>query len=398
MRSTLTGAVLLTLAAIAPVRRSAGQRSNILELPHGTLVTSVSSSYGGNWTAANLADGSTGAGWSSAQGAPLPHIVVFELQQPYAITGVAVDNTGDQEDGYAGISSRRVNVYGSATSVAAGFTQLAAFEAPRGGRMEVKLGAPVTAQWLKFVVSSNWGNAAYTEITELEAYGEPVGPPPTVDVGGVYATDYGPMRIEQDGTNIVGCYGQDRKLFGNRNGRVMQLEWREDHGKRVGTAVMVLSAKGDALTGEWFEHGQLRGEWSGQRGTNAPSCTVAPGNPIAERLASTGRIGLYGIYFASDSASLKPASDKTLNEVLAVLQAQPALTLVVAGHTDSTSTEAYNLKLSQQRAEAVVAWLVTRGVAASRLTAKGLGKSQPVANNATAAGRALNRRVELVKQ
>lgn len=95
---------------------------------------------------------------------------------------------------------------------------------------------------------------------------------------------------------------------------------------------------------------------------------------------------------------MKPESEKTLNEILAVLQAQSALKLLIAGHTDSTNTDAYNLKLSQQRAEAVVAWLVKRGVVASRLTAKGFGKSQPVADNATAAGRALNRRVELVKQ
>ena len=396
MRPTLTAAVLLTFATIAPAQRTASPRSNVLDLTHGTLVVSVSSSYGGGWAAANLADGSTGTGWSSAQRADFPHTVVFELQQQYAIAGIALDNTGDQEGGYPGISSRRVTVYSSTTSAATGFTQLTAFEAPRGGRMEVKIDAPVTARLLKFVVSSNWGNAEYTEIMEVEAYGQPVGPPPIVDVTGVYATTYGPMRIEEEGASVVGCYGQDRELSGNLNGRVMQLEWREDHGKRVGTALMVVSTKGDELDGVWFEHGQLRGEWSGHRSGNAPNCTVAPGEAIAERLASTGRVELYGIYFGSDSASFKPESDKTLNEVLAVLHARPALTLLVAGHTDSTSTEAYNLKLSQQRAEAVVSWLITHGIAASRLTAKGFGKSQPMASNATAAGRALNRRVELV--
>ena len=396
MRSTLTAAVLLTLAAIVPAQRTASPRSNILARARGTAVISMSSSYGGSWTAANLADGSTSTGWSSAKGAAFPHTVVFELPQPHAIISIAVDNTGDQEGSYPGISSRRVAVYGSSTSITAGFTQLSAFEARRGGRMEVTLGAPVTARWLKFVVSSNWGNAEYTEIMEVEAYGQPVGPPPIVDVTGVYATTYGPMRIEEEGASVVGCYGQDRELSGNLNGRVMQLEWREDHGKRVGTALMVVSTKGDELDGVWFEHGQLRGEWSGHRSGNAPNCTVAPGEAIAERLASTGRVELYGIYFGSDSASFKPESDKTLNEVLAVLHARPALTLLVAGHTDSTSTEAYNLKLSQQRAEAVVSWLITHGIAASRLTAKGFGKSQPMASNATAAGRALNRRVELV--
>src|SRR5436309_441992 len=174
--------LLLTLAAIVPAQRTASPRSNILARARGTAVISVSSSYGGSWTAANLADGSTSTGWSSAQGAAFPHTVVFELPQPHAIVSIAVDNTGDQEGSYPGISSRRVAVYGSSTSITAGFTQLSAFEARRGGRMEVTLGAPVTARWLKFVVSSNWGNAEYTEVRELEAYGEPVGPPQRVDV------------------------------------------------------------------------------------------------------------------------------------------------------------------------------------------------------------------------
>src|SRR5437879_8640609 len=126
MRSMLTTAVLLTLAAIAPAQRTASPRSNILERARGTAVISVSSSYGGNWTAANLADGSTSTGWSSAQGAAFPHTVVFALPQPYAVASIAVDNTGDQEGSYPGISSRRVTVYGSTTSAAAGFTQLTA--------------------------------------------------------------------------------------------------------------------------------------------------------------------------------------------------------------------------------------------------------------------------------
>jgi outer membrane protein OmpA-like peptidoglycan-associated protein len=156
--------------------------------------------------------------------------------------------------------------------------------------------------------------------------------------------------------------------------------------------------KGDALNGVWFEGGQMKGEWSGQRGGNPPECKVTRGGTIAAKLAATGKVELYGIYFDSDSAVPRPESEKTLKEILAVLTNQPALKLLIAGHTDSTNTDAYNLKLSQQRAEAVVSWLVAHGVSATRLTAKGFGKSQPVADNATAAGRALNRRVELIAQ
>ena len=69
----------------------------------------------------------------------------------------------------------------------------------------------------------------------------------------------------------------------------------------------------------------------------------------------------------------------------------------VAGHTDAQGSDAFNLKLSQRRAEAVRAYLVSKGVDGTRLAAKGYGESVPVGDNATAAGRAQNRRVELRK-
>ena len=70
----------------------------------------------------------------------------------------------------------------------------------------------------------------------------------------------------------------------------------------------------------------------------------------------------------------------------------------IEGHTDSTGTKALNQTLSQQRADAVVAWLVKNGIAAARLTAAGLGDTRLIADNATEDGRARNRRVEFVKQ
>jgi hypothetical protein len=73
-----------------------------------------------------------------------------------------------------------------------------------------------------------------------------------------------------------------------------------------------------------------------------------------------------------------------------------AMDIEVAGHTDSMGSDAYNMKLSQQRAGAVRNFLISKGVAADRLTAKGYGESQPVADNATREGRIQNRRVELV--
>lgn len=116
---------------------------------------------------------------------------------------------------------------------------------------------------------------------------------------------------------------------------------------------------------------------------------------LADRLGRERKVDLYGIYFDTAKASLRPESGETLEQVLGVLEADPALRLVVAGHTDGQGEAGYNQGLSEQRARSVVDWLVAKGVAADRLRAEGLGETRPVADNGTEAGRALNRRVEI---
>jgi outer membrane protein OmpA-like peptidoglycan-associated protein len=118
----------------------------------------------------------------------------------------------------------------------------------------------------------------------------------------------------------------------------------------------------------------------------------------ADEIAKTGHAAVYGIEFDIAKATLKPEAEKVLADVLTLLKAHSDLKLKIEGHTDSTGTKAGNLTLSQQRAASVVAWLVKKGVAKARLTPAGKGDTQPVADNKTDAGRAKNRRVELVKQ
>jgi len=100
-----------------------------------------------------------------------------------------------------------------------------------------------------------------------------------------------------------------------------------------------------------------------------------------------------GIDFEFNSEQLTIPAQQTLGEVAGALAAQPELTVEIQGHTDSIGTEAYNLKLSQRRADAVKAFLVGHGVQESRLVARGYGKSQPAFSNDSAEGRAQNRRV-----
>jgi outer membrane protein OmpA-like peptidoglycan-associated protein len=118
----------------------------------------------------------------------------------------------------------------------------------------------------------------------------------------------------------------------------------------------------------------------------------------AAAINAGGQVAVYGVEFDTGKATLKPESEKVLGDVLSLLQAQTDWKMRIEGHTDSTGTKAGNQVLSQQRAAAVVAWLVAKGVAADRLTAVGMGDTKPIADNSTDDGRAKNRRVELVKQ
>lgn len=120
---------------------------------------------------------------------------------------------------------------------------------------------------------------------------------------------------------------------------------------------------------------------------------------MASEIAETGRIALYGIYFDTDKAELKPESRPTLEEIAKLLADSPGLRLVVVGHTDNVGSLQYNMKLSRRRAAAVESALVeSYAIASERLESWGVGYLAPVASNQSAEGRALNRRVELVER
>jgi outer membrane protein OmpA-like peptidoglycan-associated protein len=101
------------------------------------------------------------------------------------------------------------------------------------------------------------------------------------------------------------------------------------------------------------------------------------------------------VTFAFDSAKLNPQFDSVLDKLAQTLSEYNKTVIQVAGHTDSTGSHAYNMKLSEQRADSVKAYLTGRGVPASRLVTVGAGPDYPIASNATEEGRAENRRVEI---
>jgi len=119
-------------------------------------------------------------------------------------------------------------------------------------------------------------------------------------------------------------------------------------------------------------------------------------NMIGQKFTDA-KIVTHGILFDVDKATIKPESMGTLNQIKRILTQNPDLKFEVDGHTDNTGAAAHNLTLSQQRAAAVKAELVSMGIDATRLTTKGFGDTKPIAPNSTDEGNANNRRVEFVR-
>ena len=200
--------------------------------------------------------------------------------------------------------------------------------------------------------------------------------------------------------NIEGC-GTGSPTFINSMG---QEDWAWTAGQRY-VAARHSTPQGDVYVS------LVAGQWSNLDNGVAVYLYVVESKPMENDLikvdaaalggdiTNTGHAAVYGIYFDTGKAEVKPESNDALVEIAKLLQQDPKLKLLVVGHTDNVGTLASNMDLSKRRAEAVVQVLTTKnGVAASRLLAQGAGPLAPVASNSTEDGRAKNRRVELVQQ
>lgn len=120
---------------------------------------------------------------------------------------------------------------------------------------------------------------------------------------------------------------------------------------------------------------------------------------MKEGIDKDGKVALYGILFDTGKSDIKPESAETLKQIASYLNDNPAVKIIVAGHTDNTGTFDGNMTLSKARAESIKNYLIANGkIGTSRLISVGVGQACPVSTNDTEEGRKLNRRVEIVKQ
>ena len=127
-----------------------------------------------------------------------------------------------------------------------------------------------------------------------------------------------------------------------------------------------------------------------------PTAVLLPADQLKSALDKTGKAVIH-VNFATDQTQILPTSGPQMAAVVALLKSDPSLKLAINGYTDDTGSDDHNITLSDGRAKAVHAALAAAGINANRLQAKGYGRTSPVSNNTDAAGKAANRRVELVK-
>lgn len=382
--------------------------ADLLTLARGAVLVSASVDPVG---ALALVDGDAASNWnSSTKRKKPPYTFVFELIAPAELTEVGIDGAGPRPGGVSGGSAGPVVVEGSAEGPAGGWRELARFSAAPDGASLVPVDPGAALRWLRFSVGgAQTPEAVWVYFDEVIAHGRLTPPDDPDRFDGVFRTaraDF--IELHQDGTLIEGCYVDNG---GNGNGSiwgaveegVALLNWRSDR-NITGTALLTIDSAG-ALTGVRYRQ-KSRSPWGGPvaaAGTRTP-CSPQPAaatapepvrDPILAALETAGEVRIYGILFGYDSDVPKPSALPALERLYAALAGAPAMSVDIEGHTDADGDDGYNLDLSRRRAASVVSWLVARGIDPARLAPVGKGEAVPVASNATADGKALNRRVEV---
>jgi outer membrane protein OmpA-like peptidoglycan-associated protein len=210
------------------------------------------------------------------------------------------------------------------------------------------------------------------------------------------------QRIQEAGFELGFSGRQDSYAFISQKPTEIMVQFQ------LGASGSVFSAYGTALEGGAEKHIGLAvtSHMNGQilvqlitAVTKAMENRMVDAAAMQEAIATKGHIALYGIYFDTDSDAVKAKSEPTISEIARFLSENSSVNVIVVGHTDNQGSLEYNLDLSKRRAASVTRSLTTNhGIASGRIRSEGVGYLAPVATNDSEDGRALNRRVELVKE
>lgn len=293
--------------------------------------------------------------------------------------------------------TQRVEVYGSARSATEGYEPLASAtlvtHKKKGEVSELQVTRKIPVRWVKVTLLGGIdlprGEGAL-EFSEIIGNGVQEQAPFSDRFRGVWKQGANVMALTQEGAVVTGCFDRSGDLTGTVSGSILRATGL-DRSDRTKSA-FILSVAPD---------GSLRGVRSSN---GAPfrlyAAPVAPGGTKSACPTPAVKLGcgaiIHGINFDFDSAVIRRDAEPVLAALHAGLRNDPATSIGIEGHTSSEGSNEYNQALSERRAQAVVADLARRGIAAARLTAIGVGEVRPIMSNNDENGRAMNRRVEVV--
>lgn len=398
---------LLTPPAAGRAEEAASAPVDLLAFSNGGLFERATSVYGGGWEGIWLLDENVSTGWANEEGKKPPFEIVVSVPERSQFKRFGFDTAAAESPER---SAKDVDILVSDESAVSGFKKVMSVSlAPGTDGQSFDAPASAEGRWVKLVVKSNNGDDKYWEIMNVHAIGVPLAQTPLTSVSGTYASDaYGKFHLSQTGAQLTGCYEEHKGLVqGGLEAHLMRLTWSEWDGQGHGPAVMVQTRDGKGFQGLWRNDGDTgwNANWTLKKISNAVGACphwkpagAKGSNLIANDLAKTGRVRLYGVTFDSDSDRLRAEAKPTLDQVVAALKTNVGWKIKVEGHTDSTSTPPHNQDLSTRRAAAVKVYLKTAGIPEGRVETAGFGQDQPVAPNDTSLGRAQNRRVEIVRE
>jgi outer membrane protein OmpA-like peptidoglycan-associated protein len=366
----------------------------------GALLVETAPEYSSGWGNFMIMDENPQTDWCCPEGKISDNTFVFELAEKSVIDSLQFDTYHIDKEGRG---AKDILVELSDAGPKEGFDKIASVSLiDKKDTQKFPVTVDKSGKWLRKTILNNHGSIEYTELMEFHAFGKQLTKTPFPNVSGTYETNYNDFHLRQEGTSVTGCYEYNKGLLsGGIEGRIMKFTWREPGSK--GPAIMVFTSDGEKFIGRWWYEGKEDspgGIWNGTKISKdvggCPHWERGVQEQITKELLEFGKTRLYGINFDVDSDIIRDESKPTLDKIIAMLRSESSMNLIIEGHTDSDGPTDKNQILSEKRAESVKSYLVSGGIPSTRLFTKGYGESTPVAPNTTVAGKAQNRRVELV--
>lgn len=291
---------------------------------------------------------------------------------------------------------KNVEIAGSAAGPQGPFEVLASRTLtvhPRRGQVTaIPASRQTPVRWVRLTLEGGLDiqrDKTFFEFSEIIGYGSQEPVPLSKAFSGKWRGRGVLLELKQDGVRVTGCYDGAGDLNGTVRGNLLYATGKHRTNGVPSTFVLTVGDTSEIIGVASTSNAPFR-LYTGESAPDiSTQCSEKPVQPLG-----CGSV-VHGIQFDYDSAVIRPESDGVLNALAEGLKASTSSAITVAGHTSSEGSDAYNDDLSQRRAQAVVAALVTRGIDRSRVSAEGRGEKQPIADNATEAGRSLNRRVQI---